>query len=335
MTRFDSLVGPDGPSSGPPAAADLRQQVERWVLSEPMRLLVTLSGWGWPHGDARSVLGGLESLSAAWDFRSGAERHSLSHRPAVVGDRELDDALIVAAATDLGLAGGMDVYGPFDHLLVLGGMARACLRRVRLAHELVSRMEIHSIAVLTAHRPLQGQELHDAIEDAGRPLAFENEAATSATQQVFHLAENPDRFESDHPRTTHRAQGIDELELERRLGWSVAHWDQPLLADIFVAPSSEPLERRADTVDQLRFWSDRTDLGPDDRILMVTTEHYVPYQHFQGLRVLTLERGCTLVTTGTDWMPAGGYRGTGYLQEVRSALRAARELWDAASPLEG
>jgi hypothetical protein len=332
MTRFDSLLGPLRHTSDPPTGTELRDQVERWVLSDAMRQLVTLSGWAWPDGDPRSVLGHLESLSAAWDFRSGSERHLLSVRPAVVDGRELDDALVAAAAADLGLTGGMEVQGPFDHLLVLGGMARACLRRVRLAHDLVSSMRIPSIVVLTALRPLQGQELHDAIEDAGRPLALESEAATSATQQVFHLAEEPDRFESDDLRTTGQAQTMSGSASAQRLAWSVTHWDRPVQADVLVAPSSEPGSRRADTVDQLRFWSHRTAIDPGERVLMVTTEHYVPYQHFQGLRVLTLERGCTLVTTGTGWSPAGAFRAAGYLQEVRSALRSARELWDASSP---
>jgi hypothetical protein len=64
----------------------------------------------------------------------------------------------------------------------------------------------------------------------------------------------------------------------------------------------------------------------DDRLLILTAEHYVPYQQLQAARVVGLTRGCSLATIGIAWTPAGPLRAAGLLQEVRSTSLAAELL---------
>lgn len=65
-------------------------------------------------------------------------------------------------------------------------------------------------------------------------------------------------------------------------------------------------------------------------MLLVTTQIYVPYQHLVGVEVLGLGSGCGIRTCGVDAVqaavPTRVFTGADYLQEIRSALLAARSL---------
>jgi hypothetical protein len=116
-------------------------------------------------------------------------------------------------------------------------------------------------------------------------------------------------------------------EWPRRNSWAYRRWDVGgRTFEVAAAPSSDPRARRTDTPDQLAWWSERIGVGLDDDVLLVTTDHYVPAQHFHGLWSLGLARGCGVGTCSVEWQPKGPYRGAAYLQEVRSALLAAQRL---------
>ncbi|MFG1609556.1 hypothetical protein [Actinoplanes sp. NPDC049265] len=88
---------------------------------------------------------------------------------------------------------------------------------------------------------------------------------------------------------------------------------------------------RANTADTYDAWR-AADPGPHGRVLIVTTEPYVPFQHFDAVRKLGLGSGCSVETIG---VPAGFELSNGFqvrftlahcLQEVRSAIRSLRRL---------
>ena len=164
------------------------------------------------------------------------------------------------------------------------------------------------------------------------PIVLESQAALAAAQEVLGLPITSDEEssysgDSYPPQLEPGAPSPDEYT--RRTAWFVQHWDFPRRVDVVAAPSAAPLQRRANTPDQLAFWAHRCPLGSDPRILLVTTDHYVPYQQLQALRVLGRPFDCRIVTTGTPWSPGGTYRAAGYLQEIRSTLLAAQQLRDS------
>jgi hypothetical protein len=103
-------------------------------------------------------------------------------------------------------------------------------------------------------------------------------------------------------------------------------------------PSSEP-GKRVDTVAQLRYWATQNGIGLDDRVLLLTTQIYVPFQQMTALRVLGIERGCAVYCCGVDaessFLPGLSFSGRSYLQEVRSALLAASEIMTAVQKTGG
>ncbi|MFI1197443.1 hypothetical protein ACH4T9_29875 [Micromonospora sp. NPDC020750] len=94
-------------------------------------------------GDLAAVLAALDNLSARhWDFRGGRERPD-AREPA------LDPAtatLVVATAAALGMVRPAEPAQPgYAHLVVLGGLAHACQRRVTYAAGLRYLQEIRSM----------------------------------------------------------------------------------------------------------------------------------------------------------------------------------------------
>jgi hypothetical protein len=115
----------------------------------------------------------------------------------------------------------------------------------------------------------------------------------------------------------------------------------PVTVRAVAAPSSAPDRRRADTVDTCRFWADEVvDLTPGDSVLVVTSAPYTAFQHCDAIAHMGLPYGCTIDTVGVDpaTLPEPHFRkrhsASGYLQEIRSAIRSMRRLHYAAATAE-
>ncbi|WP_246835464.1 hypothetical protein [Micromonospora sp. MH33] len=301
--------------------AELAAGVRAWVDSPPMRALVGHFGGDWPAGDLSAVLAGLDDFSARhWDFRGGRERPDArepAFDPATVG-------LVLDAATALGLVRAAPPALPrYAHLLVLGGLAHACLRRTAYAAHL-ARMVTGvdgEVAVLGSFRALSPVEsrllaalgVHgcatevDAL-DAGVRVAF---GVDAPSEEIGETADHPHRAWSSR---TYRPAGLPPVR-------------------VLAAPSGEPDRRRAHTADTQRFWAGRVRLREGDPVLMVTAPIYVPFQHCDALRTLAVPFGCGIDTVGVDpalampvRVPEPTLTAGRYLQEIRSAVRSMRGL---------
>ena len=129
----------------------------------------------------------------------------------------------------------------------------------------------------------------------------------------------------------HRSDWDDEL----RTAAACYRWPT---VEVLIVPSGQP-DRRVNTEDQLRYWASRHEIGRDDRVLLLTTQIYVPFQQLVALRVLGIERGCAVRCCGVDakssFLPGLSFSGRSYLQEIRSALLAADTLMTAARDASG
>lgn len=313
-----------GAAAGSLTLDSVLRWLESWLHDPAMLRIRDLFGWPPPPDDALLALHELVERSEAWDFRRGSERHSLSERFVVHNDVRLDEERLADAASALGLTGGMAVEGTFSHVVVLGGMVRACWNRAALARTAAETVAASTVVMLTTHRPIPATENAQAEELGWHDIGLESEAAEHAMRESFGLEEPPavvaDFVDEGWSTLDEEAEG------GRRRSWFHHRWLQTPVVEVIAAPSSEPAKRRANTADQLEFWGSRAQLVENHRLLLVTTEHYVPFQQLQAARVLGLRAGCEIVTTGTPWSPAGPYRAAALLQELRSTLGAATEL---------
>lgn len=301
--------------------AELTAGVRAWVDSPPMRALVGHFGGDWPAGDLGAVLAGLDDFSARhWDFRGGRERPDArepAFDPATVG-------LVLDAAAALGLVRAVPPTLPrYAHLLVLGGLAHACLRRTAYAAHLARTVAgvDGEVAVLGSFRALSpvesrmlaGLGVHgcatevDAL-DAGVRVAF---GVDAPSEEIGESADHPHRAWSSR---TYRPAGLPPVR-------------------VLAAPSGEPDRRRAHTADTQRFWAGHVRLREGDPVLMVTAPIYVPFQHCDALRTLAVPFRCGIDTVGVDPALATSVRvpeptltAGRYLQEIRSAVRSMRAL---------
>jgi hypothetical protein len=297
-----------------------------WVCSPPLQRLADASGWSWPAcHETGELVAQLAALSSDWDFRGRTERHLLRVMPAEVNGRILDEELVFAATEALGLVRAAAIPAVhFTHLAVLSGQVAACVNRTGHAASLLSGgLRADSVVVLGAHRELVGREPERARELGLGSLFDEADAVVAATQQAFGLGD-PEKSQESGP----HLPGWDESLRGASARYS---WES---TEVVIAPSSEPARRRANTADQLQYWAERAGIGRQGRVLLLTTQIYVPFQQFTALLLLGLERGCSVHCCGVDMttavVPIKEFRGHEYLQEVRSALLAAGALLTAA-----
>jgi len=325
-TTFEPVPLPSLPP-GELTAERLGPVLRDWVSSAPMRALAEASGWEWPSGaDTGELLERLAGLSSDWDFRGrrgGVERNFIGTEPAEVNGRVVPEKLIASAAQALGLVSATPVPAErFTSLVVLSGLVRACVNRTRHARALLDGgVRAASVTVLGGHRELRGDELVLAKEQGFGDAFDEAEVVLAATRRAFGLGV-PDESEVSGPS---RDDWDDDL-------WSASARYRWPGVEVLIVPSGQP-GRRVNTADQLRYWADRNQICRDDRVLLLTTQIYVPFQQFSALQVLGIERGCAVWCCGVDaessFLPGLSFSGRSYLQEIRSALLAASRLMSA------
>lgn len=350
MSRYEPVPLPTGAAYAPypEVVAGLR----RWATARPTRDLVTAFGGTLPDLDTGGLLAWLDRFSGEhWDYRArggGVERDEVSGpdfpEPIVETVRE--------AAGALGLAEPQPQPQPppgggYQHLLVLGGLARSCLDRTGYAAHLLTgavaagasavagggaaanggTVEVAEIAALGSFRPLRAAETDDAGTGPLNGCRYEVDVMDLGIRSAFGFAE-PDEIRSSTGEINHHS-------------WAVRTYRSPAgpVVRVLAAPSTEPATRRAHTTDTYHFWAGQVRLTPEDRVLIVTCPIYVPFQHCDAIRTLGLTYGCAVETVGVDpaglaasGRPARSWTTDRYLQEIRSAIRSMRKLHDALPP---
>ncbi|WP_326550679.1 hypothetical protein [Micromonospora sp. NBC_01813] len=291
--------------------AGVAEGIAAWLGSAAMTALLDAFGFRLPTaGPLADRLTDAARFSARWDYRKGMERHQ------AVGETfepELD-ALIRQATAALGLA---DCSTPaaqrYDHVLVLGAGVRTMLARADLAATVLrAGIGVSTVVGLGSTRPLVGHA--ETTRELGlRPCPTEGDAVEASLRREFGLGEPTSRRDGD--------------------GWWVREhaYARPPVS-VLAAPSTRP-GMRANTADTLVGWAD---LLPGAvrgaRLLLVTTDMFVPFQHCDAVRVLGLGYGAMIETIGfatatSRWVPPADTFEV--LQEVRSAIHSMQLLYAA------
>lgn len=296
--------------------------IEAWVRSPALERLVAEFG---AEGDPPApeelgpLLEWLDDFSVRWDYRAGKERNL-----ATPEDHGPDTAeLVLEAAHTLGLVGtDRPPVSSYDHVLILGGLARACMARPLYAARLIESGAIAAgdVTALGAYRPLGGDELEIVDRLDGGGIADELDAMDAGTRAAFGLGE-PKVERGEH----------SDVE---GASWRVREYATASGAPVRVvaAPSSQPGVRRADTADTYAwFATELVRLTPGQRLLLVTSDIYVRFQHAAALRTLALPHSVSVDAIGiqpgdVDLSLAQEFEPHQYLQEVRSTIRALRSL---------
>lgn len=317
------------PALFPTGGENLHAAIDRWARSSALAEVVAhFDGSFFPHDLALGdLLAWLDEFSERWDYRKENERNLVAEPPSFASGTE---KLVLASARALGLVGTTRVQGGhYDHVLILGGLMRANLARPLYAARLLEKGTISagSVTALGGYRPLKGDEIElvDRIVNQGlleRAPADELDAMDAGVRNAFGVGEP----------LTERGEESETVGASWRVREYATSTGLPVR--VVAAPSTAP-GRRANTADTYAwFASEIAQLEPGQRVLLVTSDIYVPYQHADALRMLALPYGVDVETAGmrpgdVDPRLSHEFKPHNYLQEIRSTIRALRALHDA------
>jgi hypothetical protein len=292
----------------PGEGGDVAADIAAWIDSPAMAALLGEFGLEPPPpGPLADRLGTLEEASDLWDYRNGKERWE-ARAETFTPER---DALVHAAARALGLLGRSTPNATeYDHLLVLGAGVGPMMGRSGLAAEVLRNgTRAGTVWAMGSRRELVKQV-------PGLPeCPTEDDAVMLSLRRAFGLGE---------PTASH--EGTDPA------GWQ---WWTRIYADarppvyVLTAPAVGPNGKRPTTPDGFVSWSKTVPDPRGSRLLLVTTDLFVPFQHCAAVHALGLPLACTVDTIGFD-RSASPYepphRTTELLQETRSAIQWMRQI---------
>lgn len=320
------------------SAGVIRAKIRAWVTSRWLTDLISLFGGDTPgNGSTEQILEELEAFSDRWDFRRIARERGVAADDALREGKgsarwlsattELPpeaDERIVEDARHLGLVQGHEPSrSDYDYVVVLGGARLSCkLRSDRAAEVMRAGTHAGKVILLGAARPVADSE-RDATDTYAPGATDEFDLIIAGAQGSFGFGQSPSE-EVRH-----------EDANNRNLSWATkrfkARFDgQDLEIIAMSAPSSDPLHRRANSADTIVFFLDREHVHPNSKLLLITSQIYVPYVQLEALRTVALPRQLLVETIGFpgDRMPKlqGLSNANHYLQEIRSTIQAARRF---------
>ena len=329
------------PPIGPNRRTLIAAQMVSWLTSVPMHELASLYEVDLNRpATLHDTLATLQPLIEKWDFRRAAlqagtgqpdDRSELATGAArwsvgTAGLSERDEPVAMESLRDLGLwYGRQPRHTKYDLIVVLGGARLSGLLRAQLVRRQVEQgyLQPASVVLLGSTRPITDGE-RDATNTYAPAAETELDLMVAGAEQEFGI-DAATAVVEDHRDTQ-----------QPNLNWSIKRFAPvgvgPAREVVAVAaPSSAPRERRANTADAYRFFVEHWRLAAQARLLLVTTQHYVPYQHLEAVRNLALPYDIELETVGVpvEWLNAL-QRPLGVahlLQEVRSAVQAAGRLY--------
>lgn len=289
----------------------------------------------------RNVIALEQQAAGSFNFRSRDGNTYRERSEAVEADfDDLTRARIVEHTAALGLVEQTRPrHESYDLTLVLGGGFRSPLLRTRYAALLerhgTSLGELYLLGsprFLITNEPAEAPVTSEYAPDATDELGLMIAAATAE----FDLSPQPTTFlcgctsaSQICPGWRHGGDpGTADVppEYTHERSTKLASNDGRTRGSAISASTSRP-PYRPDTSDTFSLWVRFANPAPGQRVLVVTTQVFVPFQRFDGLRRLYLPHGLGIDTVGfgADW---GDRPLTAeyLLQETLSAIRSARRL---------
>jgi len=330
INSFDPLIGVTG--SGIPAVAETHSLIKQWIEAPVFQTLINSFDW---RDDSEASLGkridALVAMSDEWDFRRRTAKNEsmgtsseatrwTSHNELLT---EAQAQMAQRTAYEFGMSkSSSPKHQQYKAALVLGGARLSCLLRTRWsAQVLENNVSVEDIVMLGSERPITDSE-RDATDIYAPTAKTEFDLFVDAGKEVFGYDKNV-------------CEGQSHDDVSPNLSWKVRRypWRRPNQILVISAPSTDPQRRRANSADTYQFYIGKESLKPGNRLLLVTSPIYVPYQQLEAIRVITVPLGIHVETIGfpPDWYAdIQGMQGPQhYLQEMRSFLQSSQRFLSA------
>jgi hypothetical protein len=329
----------------------LNEKLPDWLQTMVTNPAVCVDGLSPAQVDILRRTVAVERMAGAdFNFRAGAGQQYRERLQASAADFTPEfRTRVLGLTTQLGLVSGQEPrYERYDKTLVLGGGYRSPVLRARYAAQLRSKgFDLGEVSFLGSPRFLIEEPPEREVTQAYAPGASDEfDLMVAAAQAEFGLTTARTTFlcgctsaEAQCPNWPGRdAEGAEQTPAaythERRA--ELVDGTGRTAAWVLSARTGRP-PYRPDTSDTFSLWARCANPQVGQRILVVTSQVFVPFQSFDGIRRLYLPHGVELdaVGYGDDWEDRP--RTAEYLlQETLSAIRSGRRLLvDAAATLMG
>lgn len=306
------------------SVSETLNKIKAWISTPELKELICSFGGEYESNITLSEqINRLLEFSDIWDFRNKQKKVPGSSENArwTIADSQLSEkqkSLTLKAARKLGLIEcTIPSQKEYDYILVLGGARMSCLFRMQYAKEICDQYGViaKSIVGLAGMRKIMDSE-RSATDTYALDAKTEFDLMESALKKVFGSLEITEQQE-------HIVKNSNE-------SWALKRYSYDIPVILLAAPSGEPQKRRANTADTFAFFKERLNIEKGKRMLLVTSQIYVPYQQLEAIRMLGFPYGYALETIGfpNDWSMGlqGLQKPENYLQEIRSVLQAMERL---------
>lgn len=303
----------------------IEEEIKQWLVSPELVKIVESFGGKYPDvDDTKHLVNWLLGFSEKWDYRQKQKTITNDKNSEVlrwtVNNSQISEEQQKAVFDGINMLGLKNVSIPhfdfYDYILVLGGARMACLYRTKYAKELILKMKRNprAVVMLSGMRPVSDTERN--MTDSYAPDALtEFDLMNAGAEQAFELSGEYEEIKYMNPNMKKSWAIRTYLDLE--YGFQIQS---------VCGPSSNPELRRANSADTFNFFAERQQIKSGSRVLMVTSQIYVPYQQMEAISNLAIPNNIYVETVGfpTEWNvnQQGMMRTENYLQEIRSTIQA-------------
>lgn len=307
----------------------VENNISNWINSpEFLNILKAFSVNKTNISDLNKLVDWCVEISDIWDYRkkqsSALDKNTKEAARWLIDSNKItteQSRVVLEAVSSLGLSG---ITSPslheYDYIVALGGARLSCLLRPKYAAFITQEANItpKSVVLLSGNRPISNSE-REATDTYAKDAKTEFDLMNRGGEISFQL-------ENDFEETHYFDENINKSWAIRT--YKTDHYPFPIIS--LAAPSSEPELRRANSVDTYKFFFKRFAVPERAKLLLITSQIYVPYQQLEAIRTLAIPYNVFIETIGfpSDW--SGQLHGMGkavhYLQEIRSTLQAAQRF---------
>ena len=289
--------------------------VRKFIYNEEIDELISLFNDGENFAisgtDIKEDVLKLRLFAERWDYRLGKERWDVIDESFVLEH----EGEIMECVRGLGLVGHVDPSLEPDYILPLGGARNANNARPKMAKKVIDDYgwTDKRIVALSGTRPINDTE-RPYMKEYAPDVETEFDAISKGLELAFDVHRfTEERIDSDNINLCSVVRKYENDSLDNEI-YSLA------------APSSDPDNRRANSYDTFKYLLEKFDIGEGDKLLLVTSCIYVPYQRFRFMD-LAIENGFEVDCIGAD--PVDDFslsKPSNYLQEVKATIDVIYDL---------
>ena len=315
MSIQKRIICPDYKLSKKKRVCFLFDEMKEWIYSDEFKSLLKIFNGdelaNTMGKDFSSDITELKQFVSIWDYRGGKERWAVQDNEYVKSKEDV----IMECAFKLGLKDVTTVEKEPDYVLPLGGARAANRVRPAMARKLIDdhNWSDKKVLALSGTRPISENE-RPYMVDYAQTAGTEYDAICSGLEIAFEVNQYEEEKIND--------ENINSCSAIRKYNDFYKNCEIYSVA----APSSDPQKRRANSADTFRFFVEKFDVHEGDRLLLVTSCIYVPFQSLKFMD-LAMDNGYEVDCVGSDIIDNFTLSKTSnYLQEIKGTIDAMYSL---------